>query len=134
LTDLLQYDTYWHRKRDWFGRFGFSPEQKITCALRMLAYGKTADELDEQIRMAESTVLKNLKLFCEHIIAVYGKQYLRKPTKEDLEFILALHSSRGWPGMLGSLDVMHWEWKNCPVAWHGQFTGKFFLLYNICLD
>jgi hypothetical protein len=26
--------------------------------------------------------------------------------------------------MMGSLDCMHWMWKNFPVAEHGQYSGK----------
>jgi hypothetical protein len=36
--------------------------------------------------------------------------------------LLAKAEERGFPGMLGSIDCMHWQWRNCPVAHAGQFT------------
>jgi hypothetical protein len=127
--DLLRFhgDTF-RQKRDAVGKVGFTPEQKITSALRILAYGSSADRNDEYIRMGESTMLCYLQVFCEAVIDLYGSFYLRKPTAEDLKFILSLHSSKGFPGRLGSLDCMHWQWKNCPTAWAGQYkSGVFFI-------
>ena len=124
LHDLRAYDDYFEKKVHALGKPGFSTEQKLTAAFWMLAYGASADQLDEYIHMAESTCLNNLQRFCQSIIGKYGEEYLRAPTAEDLEKILALHASKGWPRMLGLLDVMKWEWKNCPVVWQGMYQGK----------
>ncbi|GJS92585.1 ALP1-like protein, partial [Tanacetum coccineum] len=49
-------------------------------------------------------------------------KYLIKPTSEDVVKIQQKHNNvHGFPGMLGSIDCMHWEWKNCPVSWQGQY-------------
>jgi len=36
--------------------------------------------------------------------------------------ILRENEARGFLGMLGSIDYMHWAWKNCPKGWAGMFT------------
>jgi hypothetical protein len=68
--------------------------------------------------------LENLKQFCQAIVNIYGSTYLCSPNEEDLLKILAVSEERGFPGMLGLLDCMHWVWKNCPVADQGQYAGK----------
>nr|GEX32273.1 hypothetical protein [Tanacetum cinerariifolium] len=51
--------------------------------------------------------------------------YLRKPTSEDVVTIQQKHNNvHGFPRMLGSIDCMHWEWKNCPVSWQGQYDSS----------
>jgi hypothetical protein len=30
----------------------------------------------------------------------------------------------GWLSMFGFLDCMHYEWKNCPIGWAGQYLDK----------
>ena len=65
--------------------------------------------------------------FTQGIIHLYGEEYLRRPTPEDLQRLLDIREVRGFPGMIGSIDYMHWEWKNCPHSWKGQYcrgSGK----------
>ncbi|KAJ9540516.1 hypothetical protein OSB04_027022 [Centaurea solstitialis] len=113
---------YFQQQYDAVGLPSFSPIQKCTAALRQLAYGITSDTFDEYVRMGDSTSLQCLNNFVLGIIQMYGKIYLRKPTYEDIQQLYAVHEERhGFPGMLGSLDYMHWEWANCPVAWQGQY-------------
>ncbi|CAN0882002.1 Protein ALP1-like [Linum grandiflorum] len=123
LGGVLEADPTFARRRDAVGNYSISPELKITAALRMLAWGSTADSLDEYFHMAESTALETLKRFCNAIVHVYGPEYLREPTREDLDKLLRKGAQRGFPGIIGSIDCMHWEWRNCPTAWAGQYTG-----------
>ncbi|XP_057547362.1 uncharacterized protein LOC130825925 [Amaranthus tricolor] len=88
------------------------------------AYGVAADQVDEYLRISESTARKALTHFTKGIINQFGQHYLRKPTPQDLTRLLAFSEERGFPGMIGSVDCMHWEWKNCPAAWKGQYQGR----------
>ncbi|KAJ9560123.1 hypothetical protein OSB04_005283 [Centaurea solstitialis] len=120
--DLYTRYPYFQQQYDATGLPGLSPYQKCTAAIRQLAYGITGDAWDDYVRMGESTARKCLNHFVEGIIQMYGKVYLRKPTYEDIQQLYAAHDDRhGFPGMLGSLDCMHWEWAMCPVAWQGQY-------------
>ncbi|XP_062086027.1 uncharacterized protein LOC133792121 [Humulus lupulus] len=113
---------YFHTRFDAVGRRGLSPLQKCTVAMRMLAYGAPADYVDEYVRIGETTAIECLVNFVREVNDIFGTEYLRRPNAGDLRRLLQMGEVRGFPGMLGSIDCMHWEWKNCPVAWKGQFT------------
>lgn len=117
-------DTFLVKKKNAAGKLGFSPIQKVTAAIRQLAYGMSADSLDEYLRTGESTALVCLTKFATAIITAYKDEYLRRPNEEDMKRLLAHAESVNFPGMIGSIDCMHWEWKNCPKALHGQYQGR----------
>nr|GEU78211.1 hypothetical protein [Tanacetum cinerariifolium] len=82
----------------------------------------TADAFDEYLQMSEHTARDALFFFNMWIIELYMPKYLRKSTSEDVVNIQQNHNNvHGFPGMLESIDCMHWEWKNCPVSWQGQY-------------
>ncbi|OWZ16390.1 hypothetical protein PHMEG_0009833 [Phytophthora megakarya] len=90
----------------------------------MLAYGCSADSLDENLLCAESTALAYTKRFCQNVIDIFEEEYLRGPTEQDIEQQLQFSAERGFPGCIGSLDCMHWMWEMCPYALKGQYAGK----------
>ncbi|CAL9005855.1 unnamed protein product [Prunus brigantina] len=122
MHDICNYDEYFVQKRNCAGVLGLLPEQKFTAVIRMLAYGASADQVDEIAWMGKSTALESLVRFCDAVETLYTRDYLRRPTPKDLQRLLQKAERRGFPGMIDSIDCMHWQWKNCPSAW--QVAGS----------
>jgi len=131
---LGEWSPYFRQRKDAFGKLDFSPLLKCTAAMRMLAYGSPADLLDEGLRIAETTTIECLTEFVRGIRENFGTEYLRRPNEEDTRRLLRVGAVRGFPGMLGSLDCMHWHWENCPVAWKGQYTRGDYKVPTIMLE
>ncbi|XP_071709214.1 uncharacterized protein [Rutidosis leptorrhynchoides] len=121
-TPVPKYFTYFIQKRDATGLLGFNIVQKVTSAIRQLAYAASADVFDEYLHMGEQTSYDCLNNFCKCIFHLYGPEYLRRPTAQDVQRLTTKHAQiYGFPGMLGSIDCMHWTWRNCPARWKGHY-------------
>jgi len=100
----------------------------------MLAYGITADCVDEYLKIGESTALECLKNFFVGVVQTFEQVYSRKPTQTDVDRLLAVAEACDFPGMLRSIDCMHWEWKNCPSGWKGEFVKGNYKVLTLILD
>jgi hypothetical protein len=106
------------------GRINLSALQKCIVDLRQLAYGMTADMIDEYLKLGKSTTLDCLEHYCACIIKCFGAEFLHCHTVADTQHLLAKVEEQRFFGMLGSIDCMHWQCHNCLVGWQGQFTRR----------
>jgi hypothetical protein len=123
-TAVRSKNEYFVRRRDAVGKWGAYGLQKFVAILRVLCYGLPPDVLEDYSRIFESTIFEGIQEFAKTVKRVFGPEYLRTPTVEDVYRTQKINAGRGFPGMFGSIDCRHWEWKNCPVGWQGQFRGK----------
>ncbi|XP_071687860.1 uncharacterized protein [Rutidosis leptorrhynchoides] len=108
---------------DAVGRQSLTILQKCTAAIRQMAYGTTPDMFDKYIKIGEKTVALCLDNFYRCVFHLFAPVYLRKPTADDIARLYNFHAQKhGLPVMLGIIDCMHWQWRNCPIAWQGQYT------------
>ena len=88
-----------------------------------MAYGASADFLDEYLKMSERTIRECLNRSSKCVVELFSKIYLRKPSVSDVQKRFTAHEERhDFPGMLGSIDWTQWDWGNCPQAWRGMYT------------
>jgi hypothetical protein len=121
---VLEVDPYFSRRPDAAGVMGASTDQKITAAMRQLAFGCPADAAAELVRVSESLASESLLRYCRAVRKKFEQEYLRRPNKDELREIEQHYASLGFPGCIGCVDVASWMWDRCPVGWQGQYTGK----------
>ena len=121
---VVGHDPYFEQRKNCTNKMGAHGLLKVIGALRMLSYGFAADALDEVLKLSETVISCSLMHFVDAIIDLFEEEYLRDPTEADIVRLVNENTLRGFPGMLGSIDCMHWTWKNCPVAWRGALQGK----------
>jgi hypothetical protein len=68
--------------------FGFRSNQKISVAMRVIAYGIPADYTDEYLRIGEDTTISCVRMFAKTVLRVFGPKYLRAPKDEDVQRFL----------------------------------------------
>uniref|UniRef100_A0A251UEE0 Putative harbinger transposase-derived protein n=1 Tax=Helianthus annuus TaxID=4232 RepID=A0A251UEE0_HELAN len=121
--DIEASEEWFQERYDARGKPSFTPIQKCTSAIRQLATGNPPDQYDEYLAMSERTSRECLQFFCNAVIKLYANEFLRKPTSHDISRIYAAHEARWhFPGMLGSIDCTHIEWKNCPRELRGAYV------------
>ncbi|MFS7991708.1 putative harbinger transposase-derived protein [Helianthus anomalus] len=117
---------YFQQKPDVTGQLEFSTWQKVTAALRQLAYGNSSDIMDDYLKMSARVARESLHNFCSCILELYRKRYLRK---------LGTSWRLSWATQdAGSLDCMKWPWELCPTAWQGAHSSGFHGMPAIMLE
>ncbi|OEL28287.1 hypothetical protein BAE44_0010694, partial [Dichanthelium oligosanthes] len=120
---VTQFDDYFEEKENAAGKLGCHPYQKVTTCFRMLANGCSADSLDAELRMSSTLILKTLKRFVRVVVQLFGPHYIWASNRQDVDLLLQEAERQGFLGMIGSIDCMHREWKNCPIGWQGEHRG-----------
>ncbi|TVU38745.1 hypothetical protein EJB05_12130, partial [Eragrostis curvula] len=114
---LGEWSPYFTQRTNVVHASGLSPVQKCSAAIRMLMHGTWEDAIDEYVQIGKSTAVECLERFAEGVIDKFGGEYFRGPASVDLQRLLQIGEDCGFPGMLGSIGCMHWEWENCPPRW-----------------
>ena len=75
--------------------------------MRILAYGISADAVDDYVRIGESNAIECLNFFVINVILIFESEDLRNPNSNDVQRLLKMCEDHGFPDMMRSIDCMH---------------------------
>ena len=95
-NSVKHHDQYFAHGRSCVGLLGHSTIQKVTAALRMMAYGIPTNLVDNHLAMGESTSIECVKRFAVVVVEVFGLEYLRTPNAQDATRLLESNKAPGF--------------------------------------
>jgi len=114
----------WKRTFNATGRPQAHAIQKVSAAVRGLAYGEAFDRADEYGLLSRSTIDVYTSRLTHFIIDKWAPTYLGHPNSEGLEHFLTRNAARGMQGCMGSMHCAHWTRAKCPKALSGQYKDR----------
>jgi hypothetical protein len=108
-----------------FGRTQIGVEYKLLGCLRILGRGCYADDVREILGIGNETVNKMFKQFVEYYSIAYYNTYVYVPDGEEMDRVVEDYTRMGFPGCVGSMDVTHIMWKQCPSTLRHVCTGRY---------
>jgi hypothetical protein len=103
---MKMHDSFLKQRSNCAKDLGHSTYQKVTAALRKMAYGIPVDLVDDNLAMGKSQAINCVKRFALVVVKVFGAEYLRAPNAQDRPRLLEINVACGFPGTLGSIDCM----------------------------
>jgi hypothetical protein len=75
--EVMKFNRFFEQQRNSTREIGHITNQKVTTALRMLAYGIPTYLIDANLVMGESTAIMCVKRFAVAIVHMFSSTYLR---------------------------------------------------------
>lgn len=111
------------RKVHAFGTRGIHLVQRITAVMRMMAYGVAADTVGEYCRLSSSSEMESMKEFTREWLRNFERN-ICAVLRPRIYKGFCINASRGFPGIVTSIDCQHYECKSGPTHLAGAHNGK----------
>ncbi|XP_026384256.1 uncharacterized protein LOC113279812 [Papaver somniferum] len=88
--------------------------------MKCLCKAVPPDSIEDYTAMGACTIYRYPKRFLDALMYGFNDKYMRRPSQDDTGRLLRDNAVSGFPGMLGSIDCLHWKWMACPTYRAGQ--------------
>jgi hypothetical protein len=101
-------------------------EFKLLGCLRILGRGAYCDGAAKILSCGKITVNNMFKSFVKtYYSETFYALHVYVPQGEELDQVEADYAKMGFPGYVGSMNVTHLMWKQCPSALRNVCTGRY---------